>query len=83
MTEPLKKLVVKIGESVKYFDLTEEEILQRQQQEAEFLADMEARRQEKETQDALIASGRAKLKLGQPLTEEEANLLLPEQSPRI
>lgn len=84
MSETPKKIVVVVGTGEqRYVDLTADEIAEREQMQVDYANEMLARQQEKAQNDALIASGRAKLQAGEPLTEDEAKLLLPEPAPRL
>lgn len=60
----------------KTIELTDEEIAADEAARAEAEAQAEAQRLEAEAREALRASARAKLIAGEPLTEEEASLLL-------
>ena len=60
----------------KIIELTDEEIAADEAARAEAEAEAEAQRLQAEAREALRASARAKLIAGQPLTEEEASLLL-------
>lgn len=77
MSDTPMKLIVDCATGAQtYVPLTEEEIAQR---EADALAAAEAqaeREAAEEARAALVASARAKLVSGQPLTEEEAALLV-------
>lgn len=77
MTEVLQKLMVYADGSQKYIPLTAEEIAQR---EADALAWAEAEAARQAELDAIEAAkvvARGKLTAGEPLTEEEALLLIP------
>lgn len=77
MTDIPKKLVVDIETGIKqYINYTAEEI---QQQELDAIAHATAKAEEEAQAEALAAlkaSARAKLIAGQPLTEEEAAVLV-------
>lgn len=77
MSDTPMKLIVDCATGAQtYVPLSEEEIAQR---EADALAAAEAqaeREAAEEARAALVASARAKLVSGQPLTEEEAALLV-------
>lgn len=77
MSDTPMKLIVDCATGAQtYVPLTEEELAQR---EADALAAAEAqaeREAAEEARAALVASARAKLVSGQPLTEEEAALLV-------
>jgi len=77
MTDVPKKLVVDIATGIsQYIDLTPAEIAQRDQ-DAAASAEAEATRQaEAEAKEALKVSAKAKLVAGQPLTAEEAAVLV-------
>ena len=57
-------------------DLTQEEINQIEADKVKSEEDKAKRQSEKEAKDNLIASAKAKLMAGEPMTEEEANLTL-------
>ena len=75
--EVLQKLIVDCatGEQ-KYVPLTAEEIAEREEMAAQAEADRLAREEEEQRLADLKAGAKAKLIAGQPLTEEEAALLL-------
>jgi hypothetical protein len=77
MTDVPKKLVVNLETGIQqYIDLTPEEI---QQRELDAIANATAqaeREAELEAKETLKASARAKLIAGEPLTEEEAEVLV-------
>lgn len=75
--EVLQKLIVDCatGEQ-KYVPLTAEEIAEREELAAQAEADRLAREEEEQRITDLKAGAKAKLIAGQPLTEEEAALLL-------
>ena len=77
MTDVPKKLVVDLETgSQQYIDLTPAEIAQRDQ-DAAASAEAEATRQaETEAKEALKVSAKAKLVAGEPLTAEEAAVLV-------
>lgn len=77
MTEQLMKTVVDCATGeVKSIPLTAAEIAQRDQDAAAFAAQKEAEEEAAAAKEALKASARAKLIAGQPLTEEEAAVLV-------
>ncbi len=57
-------------------DLTPEELNQIEVDKVKSEEDKAKRQSEKEARDNLIASAKAKLMAGEPMTEEEANLTL-------
>ena len=63
------------GETI-YRPLTEEELTQRDVDAADYAAYQTALQASLETSAALKASAKAKLVAGQPLTEEEASVLI-------
>jgi hypothetical protein len=63
------------GETI-YRPLTEEELAQREVDAADYAAYQAALQESLETSAALKASAKAKLVAGQPLTEEEASVLV-------
>ena len=77
MTDTPKKLIVDVEKGThEYVDLTPAEIAQRDQDAAAY-AEQEAIRQvELEAKEALKESAKAKLVSGEPLTEEEAAVLV-------
>jgi hypothetical protein len=77
MTDVPKKLVVNVADGTsQYIDLTPAEIAQRDQDAAAH-AEAEAIRQaEAEAKEALKVSAKAKLVAGEPLTAEEAAVLV-------
>jgi hypothetical protein len=77
MAEQLMKLVVNTatGEQ-EYIPLSAEEIAERELMAAQALAEQEAREAEEARLEALKLSARAKLVAGEPLTAEEAELLV-------
>ena len=77
MSETLKKLVVDIENKTEtYIDLTPTEIAEREQQEAEVIQREAERTAELERIANLKESAKAKLLVGEPLTEEEAAVLV-------
>lgn len=80
MTDTPMKLVIDLskpeGERETYVPLTDEEIVEREAQAAAAQAAEEARQAELAAQEALKASAREKLIAGEPLTPEEAALLV-------
>ena len=77
MAETLTKLVIDCatGER-KEIPLSAEEIAEREAMAAQAEADRLAQEQAEQEREALKASARAKLVSGEPLTEEEAALLV-------
>lgn len=63
-------------DKVQTIPLTDEEIAQREADAARFAIEQAAREAETAAKEALKASAKAKLIAGEPLTEEEAALLL-------
>jgi hypothetical protein len=77
MSEVLTKLVVDLSTGTQeYIPLTEEEIAQREADAAAFAAEQAERIAAEETKAALKESAKAKLIAGQPLTAEEAAVLV-------
>ena len=82
MTEVITKLVVDLSkpeghpERVQSIPLTEEELAQRELDRIAAEEAEAARLQAEQEREALKASARAKLVSGEPLTEEEAALLV-------
>lgn len=77
MSDTPMKLIVDCatGEQT-YVPLSAEEIAEREEMAAQAEADRIAREEAEEAREALKASARAKLVAGEPLTEEEAALLV-------
>lgn len=63
-------------DKVQIIPLTDEEIAEREAQAAQALIEEAARKEAEEARIALKASAKAKLIAGEPLTEEEAVVLL-------
>lgn len=82
MAEVISKLVVDLAlpeghpDRVKSIPLTEEELAQREADRIAAEQAEAARLQAEQEREALKASARAKLVAGEPLTEEEAALLV-------
>lgn len=77
MTNTPKKLVVDLETgNQQYIDLTPAEIAQRDQDAAAFAEEEATRQAEADAKEALRESARAKLIAGEPLTEEEAAVLV-------
>lgn len=80
MTERPTKIVVDLskpkGERETIVELTDAEIAEREARAAEAAQEEEARQAEEERIAALKASARAKLVAGEPMTEEEASVLV-------
>lgn len=77
MSDVLKKLVVDVAAGTsQYIDLTPQEIAQRDQDAAAAAEAQAVREAEAEAKEALKESARAKLISGQPLTAEEAAILV-------
>ena len=70
------KKIISTPNGIEEVNLTAEEITQKETDEKNFLAEQEILKAEKETNDALKASAKAKLIAGEKLTEEEANILV-------
>lgn len=77
MAEILQKLVVYADGSQKYIPLSAEEIAQREVDAAAWAEAEAARQAEAEALEAAKAIAREKMVAGEPLTEEEAALLIP------
>ena len=77
MSDTPMKLIVdcSTGEQT-YVPLTAEEIAEREEMAAQAEADRIAREEAEAAREALKASARAKLVAGEPLSEEEAALLV-------
>jgi len=77
MSEVLTKLVVDLSTGTQeYIPLTEEEIAQREADAAAFAAEQAERIAAEETKATLKESAKAKLIAGEPLTAEEAAVLV-------
>jgi hypothetical protein len=77
MSDVPKKLVVNLETGIQqYIDLTPAEIAQRDQDTAAASEAQAIREAEAETKEALKVSAKAKLVAGEPLTEEEAAVLV-------
>lgn len=77
MSETPKKLVIDIEKGTEtYIDLTPAEIAERDQMAAAAAEEAAARQAAEEAKEALKASAKAKLISGQPLTQEEADVLV-------
>jgi hypothetical protein len=77
MSDVPKKLVVNVADGTsQYIDLTPAEIAQRDQDAAAALEAEATRQAEVEAKEALKVSAKAKLVAGEPLTAEEAAVLV-------
>jgi hypothetical protein len=77
MTDTPKKLVVDLAKGTQeYIDLTPAEIAQRDQDAAAYAEEKATREAEAEAKEALKVSAKAKLVAGEPLTAEEAAVLV-------
>ena len=77
MTDVPKKLVVNVADGTsQYIDLTPAEIAQRDQDAAAAAEAADAREAEAAAKEALKVSAKAKLVAGEPLTAEEAAVLV-------
>ena len=77
MTDTPKKLVVDLAKGTQeYIDLTPAEIAQRDQDAASFAEQEAIRQAEAEAKETLKVSAKAKLVAGEPLTAEEAAVLV-------
>jgi hypothetical protein len=77
MSDVPKKLVVDIATGIQqYIDLTPAEIAQRDQDAAAYAEEQATRQAEAEAKEALKVSAKAKLVAGEPLTAEEAAVLV-------
>lgn len=77
MSEVPKKLVVDLASGAKqYIELSPAEISERDQNIAAHLEEQARLRADKDAQDALKESAKAKLVAGEPLTAEEAAVLV-------
>jgi hypothetical protein len=70
------KKIISTPNGIEEVNLTAEEIIQKETDEKNFLAEQEILKAEKETNDALKASAKAKLIAGEALTEDEANTIV-------
>lgn len=77
MAEVLQKLVVGADGSQKYIPLSKEEIAQREIDAIAFAEAEAARKAEADALEAAKVVAREKLVTGEPLTEDEAKLLIP------
>ena len=77
MTDVPKKLVVNVADGTsQYIDLTPAEIAQHDQDAAAHAEEKAVREAEAEAKEALKVSAKAKLVAGEPLTAEEAAVLV-------
>jgi hypothetical protein len=77
MSDVPKKLVVNVADGTsQYIDLTPAEIAQRDQDAAAYAEQQAIREAEAEAKEALKVSAKAKLVAGEPLTAEEAAVLV-------
>jgi hypothetical protein len=77
MSDTPKKLVVNIETGIQqYVDLTPDEIAQRDQDIAAYAEQQAIREAEATAKEALKVSAKAKLVAGEPLTPEEASVLV-------
>jgi len=77
MTDTPKKLVVDLAAGThEYIELTAEEIQQRELDAIQYATEQAAREAEQAAKDALKESAKAKLVAGEPLTAEEAEVLV-------
>jgi hypothetical protein len=77
MTDVPKKLVVNVADGTsQYIDLTPAEIAQRDQDAAAAAEEQATREAEAAAKEALKVSAKAKLVAGEPLTAEEAAVLV-------
>ena len=77
MSDVPKKLVVDLETGIQqYIDLTPEEIQQRELDSIAHATAQAEREAEAEAKEALKASAKAKLVAGEPLTDEEAAVLV-------
>lgn len=77
MSDIPKKLVVDVSNGTsQYVELTAEEIAQREQDALAFAEEEATRQAEEDARETLKTSARAKLIAGQPLTAEEASVLV-------
>jgi hypothetical protein len=77
MAETPKKLIVDLAKGTQeYIDLTPQEIAQRDQDAAAYAEAQILREQDATAKEALKESAKAKLVAGEPLTEDEAAVLV-------
>jgi hypothetical protein len=77
MAETPKKLIVDLAKGThEYVDLTPAEIAQRDQDSAAYAEEQMLREQDAAAKEALKESAKAKLVAGEPLTEDEAAVLV-------
>jgi hypothetical protein len=77
MAETPKKLIVDLAKGThEYVDLTPAEIAQRDQDSAAYAEEQMLRDQDAAAKEALKESAKAKLVAGEPLTEDEAAVLV-------
>jgi hypothetical protein len=77
MAETPKKLIVDLAKGTQeYVDLTPAELAQRDQDAAAYAEAQLLREQDAAAKEALRASAKAKLVAGEPLTEDEAAVLV-------
>jgi hypothetical protein len=77
MAETPKKLIVDLEKGTQeYVDLTPQEIAEMDQRQAEAAEQQLLREQDAAAKEALRASAKAKLVAGEPLTEDEAAVLV-------
>ena len=77
MAETPKKLIVDLEKGTQeYVDLTPQEIAEMDQRQAEVAEQQLLREQDAAAKEALRASAKAKLVAGEPLTEDEAAVLV-------
>jgi len=77
MSDTPKKLIVDLAKGTQeYVDLTPAELAQRDQDAAAYAEAQLLREQDAAAKEALRASAKAKLVAGEPLTEDEAAVLV-------
>jgi hypothetical protein len=77
MADTPKKLIVDLEKGThEYIDLTPQEIAEMDQRQAEAAEQQLLREQDAAAKTALIESAKAKLVAGEPLTEDEAAVLV-------
>jgi hypothetical protein len=77
MADTPKKLIVDLEKGTQeYVDLTPQEIAEMDQRQAEAAEQQLLREQDAAAKEALRASAKAKLVAGEPLTEDEAAVLV-------
>ena len=77
MTDTSKKLVIDVSKGTQeYVDLTPAEIAERDQMAAAAAEEAAAKQAAEEAKEALKASAKSKLISGEPLTQEEADVLI-------